>query len=93
MGRDSFAAQEGVYLKISGGTLNVNSAGDGLDSNGDLIIEGGTIFVSGQNLLCITDYLGMDPEFAYSNSAAMMGVDYGKVALPKSVKIGFNLKF
>jgi hypothetical protein len=49
--------------------------------------------VSGQNLLCITDYLGMDPEFAYSNSAAMMGVDYGKVALPKSVKIGFNLKF
>lgn len=47
MGRDSFAAQEGVYLKISGGTLNVNSAGDGLDSNGDLIIEGGTIFVSG----------------------------------------------
>lgn len=57
------------------------------------LFQSGTIFVSGQNLLCITDYLGMDPEFAYSNSAAMMGVDYGKVALPKSVKIGFNLKF
>ncbi|WP_170844292.1 carbohydrate-binding domain-containing protein [Ruminococcus albus] len=46
-GMDMFAAQEGVFLKISGGTLNVNSAGDGLDSNGDLIIEGGTIYVSG----------------------------------------------
>ncbi|MCR5540027.1 MAG: carbohydrate-binding domain-containing protein [Ruminococcus sp.] len=47
MGRDMFAAQEGVFLKISGGTLNVNAAGDGLDSNGDLIIEGGIIYVSG----------------------------------------------
>ncbi|MBO4867118.1 MAG: carbohydrate-binding domain-containing protein [Ruminococcus sp.] len=46
-GMDMFAAQEGVFMKISGGTLNVNAAGDGLDSNGDLIIEGGTIYVSG----------------------------------------------
>ncbi|MBP5680456.1 MAG: SusC/RagA family TonB-linked outer membrane protein [Bacteroidales bacterium] len=57
------------------------------------ILDGGTIYVSGQNLLCLTDYLGMDPEFAYGNSASMMGVDYGKVSLPKSVKFGVNLKF
>lgn len=56
-------------------------------------IQSGTIYISGQNLLCLTDYLGMDPEFAYSNAASMMGVDYGKVALPKSVKLGVNLKF
>ena len=49
--------------------------------------------MSGQNLVCYTKYLGSDPEFAYSNSAGMMGVDYGKVALPKSVKIGVNLHF
>ena len=47
MGRDAFAAQEGVFLKITDGTLNVDSGGDGLDSNGDLIIEGGLIYVSG----------------------------------------------
>ena len=47
MGRDQFAAQEGVFLRITGGDLNVNSGGDGLDSNGDLYIEGGTIYVSG----------------------------------------------
>lgn len=57
------------------------------------MIQSGTIYVSGQNLLCLTDYLGMDPELAYSNSASMMGIDYGKVALPKSVKIGVNLHF
>lgn len=57
------------------------------------LIHGGTIYVSGQNLLCFTDYLGADPEFSYSYSPYMQGVDYGKVSLPKSVKIGVNLKF
>ena len=56
-------------------------------------IQSGTIYVSGQNLICFSDYLGRDPEFAYSNTASMMGVDYGKVSLPKSVKIGVNLRF
>lgn len=56
-------------------------------------IQSGTVFVSGQNLLCLTSYLGSDPEFASSNAASLMGVDCGKVALPRSVKIGVNLKF
>ena len=56
-------------------------------------IQSGTIFVSGQNLVCQTSYKGMDPEYAFSNAAYMQGVDYGKVALPKSVKIGVNLHF
>ncbi|MBT2732535.1 carbohydrate-binding domain-containing protein [Carnobacterium sp. ISL-102] len=34
-------------MVISGGTLTVNSSGDGLDSNGTLEISGGTIIVSG----------------------------------------------
>ena len=55
--------------------------------------QGGSIYVSGQNLWCLTSYLGSDPEFSYSYSAAMQGVDYAKVALPKSLKMGVNLKF
>ncbi len=34
-------------LRISGGTVYVNASGDGLDSNGDLIIEGGNVTVDG----------------------------------------------
>lgn len=34
-------------VRITGGTLIVDSGGDGLDSNGSLYIEGGVIFVSG----------------------------------------------
>jgi len=47
MGRDMFTAQEGVFLRITGGELKINSGGDGLDSNGDLYMEGGTVYVSG----------------------------------------------
>jgi TonB-linked SusC/RagA family outer membrane protein len=56
-------------------------------------IQGGTLFVTGQNLLCITDYLGADPEFSYSYSPLMMGVDYAKATAPRSVKFGVNLRF
>lgn len=39
--------QEGTYILISGGRLTVNASGDGIDSNGDLTITGGEIYVSG----------------------------------------------
>lgn len=56
-------------------------------------LQGGTAFITGQNLLTFTKYLGLDPEFAYSYSPAMNGVDYAKATAPRSVKIGVNLKF
>lgn len=34
-------------LTVNGGTLTVNASGDGLDSNGALTINGGTVYVSG----------------------------------------------
>ncbi|MDL2242041.1 SusC/RagA family TonB-linked outer membrane protein, partial [Bacteroidales bacterium OttesenSCG-928-L03] len=56
-------------------------------------IRSGTIYVTGENLLTATKYLGMDPEFSYSGEASMQGFDYAKVMQPKSVKLGVNLKF
>ena len=48
MGRDSFnQSSSGYLLTISGGIVNVNASGDGIDSNGNLVIEGGEIYVSG----------------------------------------------
>lgn len=57
------------------------------------LFHGGTIYVTGQNLWCLTNYLGSDPEFSYSYSSLMQGVDYAKVALPRTVKVGVNLQF
>lgn len=56
-------------------------------------IQGGTAFITGQNLITFTKYLGLDPEFSYSYSPLMQGVDYGKTTAPSSVKVGVNLKF
>lgn len=80
--------EDASYLKLRDVTLSYT-----FDKKLFNLIHGGTIYVSGQNLFCLTDYLGSDPEFGYSYSPYMQGVDYGKVSLPKSVKIGVNLKF
>ena len=48
--KETFDAQEGVEIRITGGILTVNAAGDGIDSNGDLVITGGTVTVSGPTM-------------------------------------------
>ena len=46
-GSDAFAANEDAYIRITDGYLYVDASGDGLDSNGNLYIDGGTILVNG----------------------------------------------
>ena len=43
---DAFFASDNYAIEISGGVLQVNARGDGLDSNGSLAISGGTVYVS-----------------------------------------------
>lgn len=48
MGRDNFSESSSEYLlTISGGKIIINANGDGLDSNGNLIVEGGEIYING----------------------------------------------
>ncbi len=51
------------------------------------------IFVSAENLFTITNYTGLDPEFAYSYDSDLLGMDLAKVTLPKYVKLGLVLNF
>lgn len=44
---DRFAADPNSSIEISGGTLFVDAAGDGIDSNGNLTVTGGHIVVEG----------------------------------------------
>lgn len=46
-GMGSFAAEGDVYIRISGGELSINAAGDGIDSNGSLYVSGGNITIQG----------------------------------------------
>lgn len=47
MGENNFTEISDVYLKITGGKVTVDASGDGLDSNGNIQIEGGETYVSG----------------------------------------------
>lgn len=45
--KDMFAVDEDCAINISGGIIHVNAGGDGIDSNGNLYMTGGNVFVSG----------------------------------------------
>lgn len=80
--------EDGSYVKLRDITLSYTHTKPLWN-----FLQGFTVFVSGQNLLCFTDYLGLDPETSYSYSSTMQGVDYGKVCAPRAFKFGVNLKF
>ena len=42
-----FSTSSDYYIRISGGVIYVNAAGDGIDSNGNLYVTGGTVYVEG----------------------------------------------
>lgn len=80
--------EDASYLKLRDITLSYT-----WDKTWLNFLQGGTVFVTGENLFCSTKYLGLDPEFSYTGSTLMQGVDYGKLSAPRSVKFGVNLKF
>jgi hypothetical protein len=47
MGADSFESDGERFVRISGGTLDLYAPHDGIDSNGDVFFEGGTVKISG----------------------------------------------
>ncbi len=46
-GASGVASDSSYSITISGGALEINAEGDGIDSNGNVYITGGTIYVSG----------------------------------------------
>ncbi|MGL1888129.1 MAG: TonB-dependent receptor [Reichenbachiella sp.] len=49
------------------------------------------VFVSGENLLTITGYDGLDPDIG--GSATLRGVDWGNYPLPRILSAGINVSF
>ncbi len=48
------------------------------------------VFVTGENLLTLTNYLGMDPEFGYFGNTLNKGIDMG--LMPQTMKIYAGIK-
>lgn len=79
--------EDGSYLRLKTVTLSYDLP---IKSK---FIEGVNLWVSANNLLTFTNYLGQDPEFSVNNSVFYQGVDAGMVPQTKSYYVGvkFNL--
>lgn len=79
-GPDSFSADSDAKITITGGEIHVNASGDGLDSNGDIEISGGTVYVYGPTS-------GGDGSLDYENNAVITG---GTVLIAGSSGMAMN---
>ena len=50
MGGDRFAVNGDIFIRIAGGTLDLSAPHDGIDANGDIFLEGGTVKISGPSM-------------------------------------------
>lgn len=79
-GPDSFSADSNAKITITGGEIHVNASGDGLDSNGDLEISDGTVYVYGPTS-------GGDGSLDYDGNAVITG---GTVIMAGSSGMAMN---
>jgi hypothetical protein len=78
--------EDGSYLKVKTISLSYN-----VPLKSTSVIEGINVWVSANNLLTISNYLGADPEFSAGNSTLFQGVDAGLIPLSKSYYVGVKL--
>lgn len=79
--------EDGSYLKLKNLTFSYEYP------HPVLIFQKIQAYVSVDNLITWTKYLGYDPEFAYSYDHNMLGVDYGKLPGATTFKVGLRLGF
>lgn len=79
--------EDGSYLKLKELTLSYN-----VDQR-IWFLNSLRVYLTGENLLTFTKYLGMDPEFSYSYDPQLFGMDLGKMPLARNIKVGLILNF
>lgn len=79
--------EDGSYLKLKELTVSYET------NKKNWIFNSIRVYLTGENLVTFTKYLGMDPEFSYSYDPQMLGMDLGKMPLSRNVKLGVILNF
>jgi TonB-linked SusC/RagA family outer membrane protein len=82
--------EDGSYTRLKNITVGYTFSGNEFQKYFSNI----RFYVSGQNLITITDYSGLDPEIARTDgSAESAGIDIGRYPQPKSVIFGLEVTF
>jgi hypothetical protein len=79
--------EDGSYVKLKEVTLSYDI------NKKVLFFTGLRISASAQNLVTFTKYTGSDPEFSYSYDPQFMGMDLGKVPVPRFYKLALGMNF
>jgi hypothetical protein len=83
--------EDGSYIRLKNIQLGYTFPGALLER---VKIANARIYVSGQNLITITDYSGFDPEVSrFGGDAFSFGTDYGSYPVAKMWLVGLNLGF
>lgn len=83
--------EDGSYVRLKSITLSYRV----LDKNSKFrFIKDLSVYVTGRNLITLTNYSGFDPEVnAFGVSAVEQGIDYGTYPQSRSVVLGLNVEF
>jgi TonB-linked SusC/RagA family outer membrane protein len=77
--------EDGSYLRLKNVTLSYN-----VPVNLSWL-QGLNIWVAGNNLFTLTNYLGTDPEFSCSNNVLFQGIDVGLLSQSRSFHVGVKI--
>ena len=89
--RQSRWIEDGTYIRLKNITLSYRLP---VSVTKALRIEGLSVYVSGTNLLTITDYTGYDPEVSsFNRVTGGSGIDLSNYPTAKTVTFGVNLNF
>jgi TonB-linked SusC/RagA family outer membrane protein len=83
--------EDGSYIRMRNIQLAYNFPSSWMER---LKISSAKLYISGQNLLTITDYSGYDPEVSrFGQDNLSFGIDYGSYPKAKTYMLGLNIGF
>jgi TonB-dependent starch-binding outer membrane protein SusC len=81
---------DGSYIRLKNIALTYNLPKSLISK---VSISNMDVYVSGQNLLTITNYPGFDPETSTSGDTRTQGLDQGALPNPRTFTVGFRIDF
>ena len=86
----SWGVEDASYLKLSNITLGYTFPERRLKRLG---VKRLRLYLTGNNLACLTKYTGFDPEVSTMRSGLTPGIDFGAYPLSRSFLFGLNITF